>query len=119
MKNSSTCKPESVVEGEILDWLAASGTGFYWKNTSGGFYDGKRIRKHTSPFAINGTSDILGVTNSGRFVALEVKNERGRPSPEQIVFIKRVQSCGALAAIVRSVDQTAQAFQEWGLIASE
>jgi len=119
LKSLSACRPEHVVEGEILDWLALSGVGFFWKNTSGGFFDGKRMRKHTSSYAIRGTSDILGLTNGGRLIALEVKNELGSPSKEQIVFIKKVQQCGGLAGLVRSVDQTRELFLEWGLIDAE
>jgi hypothetical protein len=109
---------ESVIENQILEWLAMSRIGFFWKNVSGGFFDGKRMRKHTSQFAINGTSDILGIVN-GRFIALEVKTDAGRPSAEQLAFIRRVTACGGLACVVRSVDQTRSAFVEWGLISSE
>jgi len=116
MKNSSPCRPESVIENEILEWLAMSGTGFYWKNVSGGFFDGAKFRKHTSRFAINGTSDILGITNLGAFVALEVKNDKGVVSAAQLAFIKKVQGCGGLACVVRSVDHTKESFLKWGLI---
>lgn len=116
MTSSLGSKSEAYIEGQILEWLALSGIGFFWKNASGGFFDGKRMRKHVSPFAINGTSDILGVARDGRFIALEVKTASGRASREQIAFIKRVRECGGLACVVRSVDQTKESFQEWGLI---
>lgn len=116
MKNSCQWTREYVIETRILEWLAQSGAGFFWKNNSTGFFDGKRFRKHTSPFAINGTSDILGIASGGRFVALEVKNEIGQPSKEQLVFIQKVKACGGFAALVRSVDQTRELFLEWGLI---
>lgn len=108
-------RTEYSIESEILDWLAQSGLGFFWKNTSGGFHDGKKWRKHQSPFAIRGTSDILGIVD-GRFIALEVKTEKGRASTEQLAFLKRVRACGGLASLVRSLDQTIEQFQEWELI---
>ena len=98
---------EYLVEHEILTWLAKSGIGFFWKNTSGGFFDGTKWRKHASPFAINGTSDILGVLNGGRFVALEVK-DKGTANDQQLAFIKKVQLLGGLGAVVKSVDQVKQ-----------
>ena len=107
---------ELEIETRILDWLAASGLGFFWKNTSGGFHDGKKWRVHQSPFAIRGTSDILGIVN-GKFIALEVKTENGRPTSEQMAFIRRVRECGGLASVVKSLHQTEELFQEWGLIA--
>jgi hypothetical protein len=106
---------EYILECQILEYLARLGIGFFWKNTSGGFHDGKRWRVHQSPFAIRGTSDILGVV-AGRMVALEVKTESGRIAPEQAAFLKKVQACGGLGAVVRSVDHTREALQEWGLV---
>jgi len=107
---------EYIIETKILDWLAGLGIGFFWKNTSGGFHDGKKWRVHQSPFAIRGTSDILGIV-SGRMVALEVKTDVGRPSSEQAAFIQKVRVCGGLAAVVRSLDETKAQFLEWELIA--
>jgi hypothetical protein len=104
------------IETQILDWLASLGIGFFWKNTSGGFHDGKRWRQHQSKFAIRGTSDILGLVN-GRFIALEVKTTTGVVSSEQKAFIQKVRECGGFAAVVRSVRQTEELFEEWGLCA--
>lgn len=106
---------EYLVEHQILTYLSSLGIGFFWKNTSSGFFDGRRFRKHKSPFAINGTSDVLGVLNGGRFIALEIK-DKGDATDEQKAFIKKVQALGGLGAVVRSVDQTQQALKEWGLI---
>jgi hypothetical protein len=106
---------EYLVEHLILTYLSELDIGFFWKNTSSGFFDGQRFRKHKSPFAINGTSDILGILNGGRLIALEVK-DKGEATDEQKAFIKKVQALGGLGAVVRSVDQTRQVLQEWGLI---
>lgn len=92
--------------------------GFFWKNTSGGFHDGTRFRKHSSIFAINGTSDILGIISGGRFVALEVK-DKGKASKEQLVFIQKVKEMGGIGAVVRSVHQARQALEEEGVVFSE
>lgn len=105
---------EYTIETRILEWLAGLGIGFFWKNTSGGFHDGKRWRVHQSPFAIRGTSDVLGIV-AGRLVALEVKTDVGRVDPAQIAFLNKVRACGGLAAVVRSLDDTKAAFQSWGL----
>ena len=115
MTNSSRSKSEDYIESEILEWLAGLGIGFFWKNPTTGFFDGKKMRKHKSSFAINGPSDILGVVD-GRIVCIEVKTPTGVVSPDQVAFIRRVQACGGLACVARSVDQTRQSFVEWGLI---
>ena len=113
-----TGRSEAQIEHQILTFLSNMRCGFWWKNTSAGFFDGRRFRKHTSPFAINGTSDIFGVVD-GRLICFEVKTQRGRPTPEQIAFIKKVQAHGALGAVVRSVEEVRRALVEWELFSSE
>jgi len=98
---------EYILEQTILEYLASSGAGFFWKNTSGGFFDGKKMRKHASPFAINGTSDILGVLNGGQFIAIEVKTTT-TTTPQQDAFIKKVRALGGHAIVARSCDQVKQ-----------
>jgi hypothetical protein len=54
-----------------------------------------------------GSSDLIGYRRVGglaQFVALEVKSERGRPTPEQTRFLDHISSAGGCAAVVRSVD---------------
>lgn len=109
---AASTKSESQIENEILVYLARIKGGFFWKNTSGGFFDGKAFRRHASPFAIRGTSDILGIY-AGRFVCFEVKSAKGRPSVEQLLFIQKVQSVGGVGAVVNSVEKVRECFLEW------
>lgn len=108
-------KLEHQIEHEILIYLSSLRIGLFWKNVSGGYYDGERFRKQASPFAISGTSDILGIVD-GKFICLEVKSETGRVSTVQQAFLKKVQECRGLGAVVRSVDQARVQLQAWGLI---
>jgi hypothetical protein len=48
---------------------------------------------------IRGTPDILGVIN-GRFVALELKAERGRLSEIQAHKLKKIQEAGGFTRVV-------------------
>jgi hypothetical protein len=53
-----------------------------------------------------GSSDLIGYRRVGdlaQFVALEVKSERGRPTPEQTRFLDHISSAGGCAAVVRSI----------------
>lgn len=52
-----------------------------------------------------GSSDLVGIGPGGRFLALEVKTERGRVSPEQQRFIDLVNARGGIGAVVRSPEQ--------------
>lgn len=51
-----------------------------------------------------GSSDLIGVHYSGRFMAIEVKTETGRIRPEQITFIDAVNKRGGIAGVCRSVE---------------
>lgn len=95
--------PESTIEAEILWRLYKLGI-FCWKNASGGFFDGKRMRRHVNPFAIPGTSDILAIKD-GVFIAIEVKSAKGKPSPHQLDFIEKVNKNGGIAFIARSWEE--------------
>jgi hypothetical protein len=49
------------------------------------------------------TADMVGQTLAV-FAAVEVKAERGRPTPEQTAFLEHVTAAGGLAGIARSVE---------------
>lgn len=51
-----------------------------------------------------GSSDLIGWTKNGRFLAVEVKTERGTVSKEQRAFIDTVNSFYGIGMIARSVD---------------
>lgn len=109
---------EAEIEHKILVYLNISRLGFFWKNHTAGYFDGKRFRKQASPFAINGVPDIIGVID-GQFVAFEVKSERGVPSDAQKAFMKRATSSGALVAVVKSLQEVLEALQAWGFSLKE
>jgi len=52
-----------------------------------------------------GSSDIIGWTSGGRFVALEVKTPGVRTSKEQAAFIKAAHASGCIAEVVFSADE--------------
>lgn len=49
-----------------------------------------------------GSSDLIGISPDGRFLAVEVKTEKGKPTPDQIRFIEAVKRKGGIAGIARS-----------------
>lgn len=53
-----------------------------------------------------GYSDLSGHRKSdGRAIYLEVKTGSGRATPEQLNFLEQMRATGAIAGIVRSVEQ--------------
>lgn len=97
--------PEKAIENQILRWLSISGI-FAWKNQSVGIYDPikKIYRRSNNPYHIKGVSDILGILPDGRFLAIEVKSKTGKPSPEQVRFIKTINESGGLAFVAKSLE---------------
>ena len=51
-----------------------------------------------------GSSDLIGWTNTGRFLAVEVKTPTGRLSKEQNKFLDEVNKSGGVGICARSVE---------------
>lgn len=75
-----------------------------FRNNRGMFYtlDGKR--KVQAGLSGAGSSDLIGFSNTGRFIAIEVKTKTGRVSLEQQRFIDAVNAAGGLAFVARSIE---------------
>lgn len=52
-----------------------------------------------------GVSDLIGFTDTGRFVAVEVKTPAGRLSEEQTAFLLQVQKSNGIAFVAHSVQE--------------
>lgn len=71
--------------------------------------DGPRIRYGLVP---KGGADLIGMmAPTGRLIALEVKTPKGRPTPEQLLFLDLVRRRGGFACIVRSVPEALAAVE--------
>lgn len=95
-----------------------------WRNNNGGMttYDGRHVRfgLGNDSAALNRkwkSSDLIGVTPAGRFVAIEVKAPGWslRPSDNraqaQAAFMRSVTAFGGLAGFVQSVDDMKRLFE--------
>lgn len=49
-----------------------------------------------------GSSDLIGIAPSGKFLAVEIKTPTGRATTDQIRFIEAVRRHGGIAGIARS-----------------
>ena len=92
--------PESIVMHKISAALSAEGC-FVLRTNSGVFYDsnGNRVR-----VGFPGLSDLIGFRPDGKFFALEIKTQTGRPTEEQLKFIDFCHRKGIPAGIARSVE---------------
>ncbi len=101
---------EADLKREIMVVLSAEGH-FVARANVGLFFtaDGRPVKTGLP----KGFSDLFGHRASdARAIYLEVKTATGRASKEQLAFIKAMKKRGALAAIVRSVEDARLALAE-------
>ena len=113
---------ENSIELEILDFLNLIAHQFAWKNPSSGYFDTvkKCFRRHSNPYAINGTPDIYCQIKGypslkGVVVHFEVKSKTGKPSPDQLIFQSHIAECEGYYFVVRSLEDVVQALRGMGL----
>lgn len=104
---------ETKTQNKILIALSNAGC-TVWRNETAGAWVGKVVHKEASQVTLTnarmirfglsvGSSDIIGITPEGRFLAIEVKTKTGRPTQQQLTFIDAVRINGGIAGIARSV----------------
>lgn len=103
-------RTETHIVSACLDTLAKHGI-FAWRNNTTGVYDPVRKRFRTFT-GLKGVSDILGVMNGGRLLAVECKHGRGTLTKEQRAFLSAVADRGGVAMVVRSVDELIEGLKE-------
>jgi len=60
-----------------------------------------------------GSSDLVGIVRPrGRWLAIEVKSEHGRPTREQLAFIEMVRRMGGVAGVARSLAEAQLLLEE-------
>ena len=94
---------ENKVQLEAIKYLREQGI-LCWRNNTMGVYDPKIQSYRSNPYNMKGVGDIIGMTPDGRFLSVEIKTKTGKPSPEQLLFIKRCTLNGGLCFVARSVD---------------
>lgn len=53
---------------------------------------------------VTGSSDLIGLTNTGRFIACETKTPKGHVTEGQESFIDQIKRMGGIGIIARSVE---------------
>jgi len=87
---------ENEVQRDVLVFLRYHGHEV-WRNNVGRLKGKYRMGKAGLP-------DIIGFhRETGAFIAIECKQGKGKPSPEQKAFIERVRMAGGIAGVVRSL----------------
>ncbi len=102
-------KKEKDIQNEIR--LALNPYAIVFRINVGGFMtnDGRYITTGVP----KGFSDLFGVRKSdGRAFFIEVKNEKGKATKEQINFLKRMKQYGAITGVARSGEEAVRIIKE-------
>jgi len=86
---------ESDITKSILKYLKTLPRCFFWK-------------EHGGIYGTSGIPDII-VCIDGRFIALEVKTQKGKTTPLQNAAIRKIRSSGGFAFVVRSMEEAKNA----------
>lgn len=108
-------KSEARIQSEIMLALSDAGC-LIWRNETAGVWVGRVIHQESASLTLAGArmiqaglcvggADLIGVAPDGRFLAVEVKSQSGRPSKDQLNFIAAVQQAGGIAGVCRSVEE--------------
>lgn len=103
---------ETKIQRAIMLALSEAGC-LVFRNETSGAWVGKVIHKAGQQVTLEnaklikfgltvGSSDLIGLTASGQFFAIEVKTPTGKTTKEQQNFIKQVKGNGGLAGVARS-----------------
>lgn len=84
---------EKNIENQIKKYLKSKGA----------YY----VKYFGNSFSQVGVPDLL-VCYKGRFIAIEVKNEKGKTSPLQDYNIKAIKQAGGISLVARSVEDVSK-----------
>ena len=59
-----------------------------------------------------GSSDLIGWTATGKFLAIEVKRPYGKPTKDQRRFLDAVITAGGIAGVARSVEDAVEIIRD-------
>lgn len=93
-------RSEQSLVNEIIYLLKLKGH-FVWRQNTGSMYskDNRFIR-----FGFKGVSDILGISNDGKFIAIECKIKPNKPTQFQLDFLDEIRQRDGIAIVAYSID---------------
>lgn len=92
---------EAFIQKQIMLALSDAGC-LVWRNNTGAYKDARSGAFVRYGVGGAGGADLIGMAPDGRFLAVEVKSEKGRPTKLQINYINAVNKQGGIAGICRS-----------------
>lgn len=95
-----------------IDWLTAMGC-CVWRQNAGGMKATYKGRDRFIRFSHReGISDVIGLAPTGRFIAVELKAGKNKPTEHQAAFLDEVRKRGGIAIVAYSLDDVCEQFRE-------
>ena len=91
---------EQTIVNQIIAYLKLNGY-FVWRQNTGAM----KLDNRFIQFGFKGISDIIGMTPSGRFIAIECKVKGNKPTQFQTDFLEGVVEHGGIAILAYSLDE--------------
>lgn len=86
---------ETDIQRAIIQYLRYKGY-FVWKQNNVGI---KKANGSYIPTTMRGISDILGISKDGKFIAIEVKMGKNKPTEYQEMFLEEIKSRKGIAIV--------------------
>lgn len=107
--------PETVIQNKIMLELSKRGC-IIFRNETAGAWVGKKIHQEGQTITLAnarmikaglavGSSDLIGLSPSGKFIAIEVKTKTGPVKDSQKSFIEAIKKQGGLAGVARNTKE--------------
>lgn len=80
-----------------------------WKNATG---VGKGLSGGIVRFGLKGSADLIGLTNTGRFLAIEAKTGKAKQNDDQCNFEKMILERAGAYILIRETDNIEQKLVE-------
>lgn len=91
-------RPEAAALVEVLKTLRAHPMVAWCERMNSG---AAKVGSRFVRFGWTGCPDVLGQLKDGRLLGVEVKAEKGRLRPEQVIFLERIRVSGGVAFMAR------------------
>ena len=102
---------ESGIQSDVLRWLSLQPKQvFAWRQYTGPIVRGEKGQTFFTKNPCPGLPDIV-VIIKGRFIGLEIKQPKGKQSPEQKSFEESISKAGGFYFIIRSLDDAIKAIE--------
>jgi hypothetical protein len=95
----------NALTASIIEYITLKG-GLAWRNNTGGYKTETRFIR----FGRVGSGDVFAVYR-GKFLSIEVKVGRDRLRPAQEEWMEKVEACGGIPVVAKSLDDVIAAIE--------